>query len=276
MQSLNKYDPVGHCIYCGVTEGNGRALTEEHIVAFGLNGNLVIPKASCFRCAKVTGRLEDLCLRKMFGPLRTHLNLRSRRKKHRPKTIPLTVHYGDKVAVDLELPPAEHPFGFCMWKFKPPALLGGDRSDNMAELWVSGTKAYDLHKWNNTSVTMPGETHCGVMSRLVAKTAHAYASAELGTDSFAPLLLPLILSEDLKTAQDKANSVVGGLGPGENPPANANLHDLRLEERTFNGRSFVVVQIRFFSCLGAPIYEAVVGENLQKTISARSASIQRR
>lgn len=41
------YQPVNVCIYCG---GTG-ALSDEHIIPFGLGGRWVLPKASCAECA---------------------------------------------------------------------------------------------------------------------------------------------------------------------------------------------------------------------------------
>jgi hypothetical protein len=43
---VHTFAPVGYCIYCSQTEG----LTDEHIIAYGLNGKWVLPKASCVFC----------------------------------------------------------------------------------------------------------------------------------------------------------------------------------------------------------------------------------
>ncbi len=42
------YQEVGSCIYCGSTDN----LSNEHIIPYGLGGNLELPKSSCSRCAR--------------------------------------------------------------------------------------------------------------------------------------------------------------------------------------------------------------------------------
>src|SRR3546814_3930149 len=76
------YPPVGQCIYCGSTK---EPLGKEHIIPYGLGGNLVLPKASCKGCEAITGGFEQVCLRTMFGPARLRLNMPTRRRKERPK-----------------------------------------------------------------------------------------------------------------------------------------------------------------------------------------------
>jgi hypothetical protein len=154
--SPKEHPKPGRCIYCRPDEGRGRTLTSEHIIAFGLGGNLVIPKASCIRCNKVTCKIEDAALRKMFSALRTHLNLPSRRPKKRPRTIPVKIQFGDGPSIDVELDSGEPPFVFTMWGFRPAEFLGGDRSDGLESLWVSESgNPSDLHRWGNTTYWHP-------------------------------------------------------------------------------------------------------------------------
>src|SRR5258705_11293662 len=47
------FDPVGHCIYCGATKYTQQAdrpLGQEHIIAEGMGGTLILPEASCKEC----------------------------------------------------------------------------------------------------------------------------------------------------------------------------------------------------------------------------------
>src|SRR3954463_6253245 len=79
------YDPVGNCIYCPDPVGK---LTDEHVVPFGLAADSVIlPKASCKKCAKITGKVEQYCLRGMLGNFRIAIGAPTRRPKERPETI---------------------------------------------------------------------------------------------------------------------------------------------------------------------------------------------
>lgn len=45
-----RYPPVGQCIYCGRMPPEV-ALEEEHIIPLAINGGLILPDASCRRCA---------------------------------------------------------------------------------------------------------------------------------------------------------------------------------------------------------------------------------
>jgi HNH endonuclease len=126
------YPPVGRCIYCGKTDGK---LSREHIVPYSLNGNLVLPEASCERCAKKTQKIEEICTHERYGmlhPLRTKLNLQSRRGRHRHKQLPVLVKYQDgtdKIAI---VPSAGFPI--IVWGLELPKagiLLGLEPSNTV-------------------------------------------------------------------------------------------------------------------------------------------------
>ncbi len=90
-QDYHTYTPVGRCIYCGTTEGT---LSKEHIVPYALNGNWVLPKASCKKCSAITQKYEDACLRIMFKPLRTRLGMQSRRRRQEDIEVEVVHHDG--------------------------------------------------------------------------------------------------------------------------------------------------------------------------------------
>ena len=72
----DEYPPAGRCIYCGSA---GPDLRREHALAFALGDDYgVLPTASCRCCEKITGGLEQTCLRTMFGPARAHLGFPTR------------------------------------------------------------------------------------------------------------------------------------------------------------------------------------------------------
>jgi hypothetical protein len=54
IRATTRTSPVGVCIYCG----SGDNLTDEHVLPFGLGGNLVLPKASRKRYAAITPAFE--------------------------------------------------------------------------------------------------------------------------------------------------------------------------------------------------------------------------
>jgi hypothetical protein len=54
---------IGRCIYC---DASGVALSDEHVIPFALNGNLVIEDASCEDCRKLTSANEGIIARRML------------------------------------------------------------------------------------------------------------------------------------------------------------------------------------------------------------------
>ena len=80
--------PVNQCIYCRTTE---KPLTDEHTIAYGLNGTLVLQKASCLDCNNITSLFEGKVLRGFTREARIALGMRTRRRDKVPKTFPLGI-----------------------------------------------------------------------------------------------------------------------------------------------------------------------------------------
>jgi hypothetical protein len=72
-------DPVGHCIYCGGTDRPSNLLSDEHIVSYAVNGNLVLPKSSCGECRLIIEQFEVRVLR---GPMRAVRAIRKLRTRN--------------------------------------------------------------------------------------------------------------------------------------------------------------------------------------------------
>src|SRR5688572_14323585 len=86
-----QYRDVGLCIYCGNSEG----LTREHAIPFALNGDLVLPAASCKKCSEITSAFETKVLKGPIWQVRVGEKFKSR-KKHRdaPTTVVVKALYG--------------------------------------------------------------------------------------------------------------------------------------------------------------------------------------
>ncbi len=92
---------------------------------------------------------------------------------------------------------------------------------------------------------------------MLAKIGHSFAIAELGDGSFEPLLPVLIVRGDLSNCVD----VIGGLSHDE--PPSSGLHELSLDDATFDHPNLVVVRVRLLSKLGTPTYYVVAGRHLR-------------
>lgn len=85
------FPPVGKCIYCGSTNN----LTDEHIVPFGLGGNLELPKSSCKECARITSKFELAVLRGSMRPARIYREIQSRNNhSDAPTNFPVVIESG--------------------------------------------------------------------------------------------------------------------------------------------------------------------------------------
>lgn len=77
---------IGKCIYCGSTNN----LHDEHVIPESLNGVRLLEKGSCGDCGKITGKFEGSYARDSMLPVRTALNMKSKRSKSkRPTEFPM-------------------------------------------------------------------------------------------------------------------------------------------------------------------------------------------
>jgi len=265
--------PVGRCIYCGSTEN----LSDEHIIAYCLGVDAYLRDASCEICAKETSYLEGYAGRQIFGPLRIHFGIQSRRKRIELPPVSVVFHtaHGEDIRniPREELPPLlvlpilEQPGIFAE---RTPASLGATTpwvwiADNPDERMKKFQKPGDL-RWEIKFQDKPI-----VFVRMLAKIAHALAVARLGLDSFRPYLPPLVLGDD-----SRAGWMVGAAAPPTKPlpafttPAGqfTTHHNLSLTVMGSPGRPDVVVTtIRLFLHIGTPTYYVIVGEALPAAIT---------
>jgi len=249
--------PVGVCIYCGASSytPDGGKLHEEHVVPLSINGNFVLPQASCHACEQVTGRNEALIMRGGFRAVREYLQMRSRTKK-RPTELPLfNVNRieGNKVMVPIE----DYPVMWMIPRFGMPGQLlppGSPRADNPAP-WSSGINldAAKLAKHGISNFTT-NQMDVFAFVRMIAKIGHALAVSRYGLNHFVPFLRHIILHE----TGPEAYEYIGGVP--EHHHDSDELHGLALRTLQVGARVLLVAEIRLFATFGAPIHVAVVGE----------------
>ncbi len=259
-----KYAAANCCIFCGATE----ALSDEHIVPFGLGGRWVFPKSSCADCAKKTGSAEGTCQRTMFGPLRMYHDLPTRRRNERPKKLPLKVKLSRDadwsfIDVDQEV----YPFLVLFPILRMPDELsgyttGGERGAVAKHFWIRGASFRDGFKPHldalaaelNVAAIEPTATFSvPEFFRMLAKIAHAFAVAEKGMDSFSPFLTPIICHVDTSNSAQ----YIRGLQYTE--PLTAELHELSFDSHTCDRPEIVAVRIRLLAALETPTYYVAVG-----------------
>jgi hypothetical protein len=235
------YAAVNRCIYCGMTP-SPEFLSDEHIVPLGLNGNLVLPKASCFECGRVTGTvIEQEILRKMFIDIRTHDQMRTRRPKDRPKKLRVGLFRRDKSFEKWEnVPVLDHPFALCLPNFGVPTELTGGPHHDKFEMDGIGLYAPAEFKHRldrlGAGAAYVQMFHPEMFCRMLAKLAHSYAIAELGFGGFEPFLPDVILGRTPSISR-----FVGGFPDLRTPTEQ--LHTLSISR----ARGFVDVYLRLFA-----------------------------
>jgi hypothetical protein len=250
----NKLKPVNVCIYCFDTDISN--LTDEHIVPFCLNGNLILPKSSCKNCQKIINGIESK-IAKFYGTIRLRENMQTRNANKIPKTITLMSYNGE---IQLS---KFHMWGVALHiKFKPPRILFNDDSNCN---WI-GTKL-DVINYANPNLELINKIY-GVTSltyktpnpdfdliaKQIAKIAHAYAVSIFGLDNITYYLPELILKKESSELCKYVGSV------DETRPANNSFHELKYEVINHNGKKYIVVIVRLFSFTGSPDFQVVVGE----------------
>lgn len=250
------YPTVRRCIYCGATDA---PLGKEHIIPYGLGGDLILPRASCKTCGDITGPLEQTCLRTMLGPARIRLGIQTRNPEDRRKEVKLHFLHPDG-RITYEMFPAEN-LPYALWAYElPPIGLFEDREPTtrtIGKVWLKNLQQ-DLSAFAarpDGAVPLLAQASQYKFLRMIAKIAHSYAVAEEGLHSFNPMLLDFILGRPTHHGPHW----IGGVDPRpefEGSP----LHVLDSFRHTVDGADYLMARIYLFYGYGAPAYEVVVGE----------------
>lgn len=248
---------IGRCIYCGTTQGR---LTREHVIPYGLNGELVLEQASCDACARITSAFEETVLKRMLGPVRAALGFRTRRKKKRPTVLPVQIDRGwGWQTEDVAL--LDYPAVIALPGFPMPAVLTGRPLAPDAEVLIdqmhSATFPHQLARLAQGRVLAPEIRVRGSMqydptdfARMLAKIGYGVAVAEHGVDAFAEVFVaPLILGRQKDAAR--------WVGTWDGIPRNRAplLHSVV----TVLHGDRVHAHVRLFAGFGGPEYLVVVG-----------------
>lgn len=265
----------GKCIYCGAA---GAPLTEEHVIPFAIGKNATILEgACCDDCQKIIQPYEQRVLRHQLGAFRAMVEAPTRKKKERPKVIKLPlVEISAKGSVGRELgtreiPIAEGPLILNLWQSPPPTILGEDidpaKVDGAPWRYIEKEKADPFlaevakeEGVEGVGIVLPPVSRLDYL-RFLAKTAHAYAVAELGNEAFEPFLNDIILnrSDDLARFVGDMSGVASLEGPSGHT-FKIMLGQTPTELSAAGG--LIVVFMQFWAELGSPPHLVVVGRPL--------------
>lgn len=257
-----KFDPVGHCIYCGA-KGPRTPLHIEHIVPECLGGYAELPQASCPDCEKVTSYLEGVCGRQLFNHTRVHLGLLGKRPKTRPKKIPVRFVREGKMWTE-DVPPTHHFVLLVMPIFARPRILLGiepSRQSHQIDWHLTWDKERaDRSRGGIGEIEVDVKVNEPAFCRMLAKIAHSFSYSYFGRAFYAQshLLPDLILGRNLN-----ASYLVGGaleplLIPDQTNLASGYDHRLALRFEHHQGVKWLICRIQLFANYNTPAYDVAV------------------
>jgi len=253
-----KFPPVGRCIYCGTSSG---CLSDEHIIAYGLNGTAELPQASCADCAETTSRIEQDFLRGPAWPMRAAFGFQTRRPKDVPKDFPVYVT-NDGIQRKVMLPVAQYPLilSLPLFRLRPGYLedrvVSGIEVTGVVSISLApGIKPSDVLETTRKSLGVDTlelpSFDAFSFGRMVLKSAYALTVAEHGLSRIEePLAAPAILGQ-----KNDLGTLLGST-PDVSAPENAQ-HITRVTIQSRKGDSIAVVMMKLLGTLPAPIYVAV-------------------
>lgn len=253
-----RHPPVGLCIYCGDRDA---LLTDEHVVPYSFGGDYVLPKATCQKCQKITAKIENSCMRTMFGPARIKLGIRTRRPIQRPKTLPIELHYGN-VRKTTDIPIEDYPFQIGLPVPGPARALKGlpPRADGKLDMqmWFYPSEPDVgplLNKYGASGCTLDYLRFNPMMFfRFLAKMAHGFFWMNHRGEA-EPVANGIILSE-----VGDPNYLIGAGINAEFEPLVTDNAIFQIASVKHNHQGLVVVTMRFFPHLDStPIYHVLVG-----------------
>lgn len=258
IRTVTRAAPVGACIYCGATDN----LSDEHVVPFALGGNLVLPDASCPRCAKITSRFERRVLRGFMLEARTTGKFPTRRPRHRPIMVKVKVKRGGRL--EEIVVPANEATGFMLLvRFDRATFVSG--RPPMHGLSLSGVETVgfgrNLKEYADSlgTKTIQGSVTIDAISfaRIIAKIGYGFAVAECGEfpRNECPVL-PFILG----TADD-GGTWIGSVPHVREAGEQANFRLLLTElSGVIEGveEKITVALVKLFASSGTTGYEVVV------------------
>lgn len=250
-----RYPAVGFCIYCGATDD----LNDEHIIPFGLGGNLVLPRSTCANCSKVTSRFERTVLRGPLRPVRLFRGIQSRRK-HRdaPTLLPLKVRYQDDWEL-IKLPHDEYPLILHFFVYDVPGYL--DPENYRHSVRVRGQLTYSFGLRPEQVLARLGAKEIQIsqtyvpteFAKMTTKVAFSMAVAigVLDLSRGRPEIIKSILGHT-----DDIGRWVGTITEPRQWIANV-LHHVGIERDHDNG--VLTGRVQYFTDSGTPVYGVILG-----------------
>ena len=256
---ITRLSPVGFCIYCGSVFG----LSDEHVIPLALGGDLILPKASCRQCTKITGAIEGAVLHDMLGAMRNKFDLPCRNMKKRPNALPIQL-IGSGEAKQISIPVQEYPPLIVLPNYSLPGIMRGVSGELTPKIYwyyvekVGQKEREEFITKYGKRVRIKYPLDNLSFARFLAKVAHSFCVAALGFPVFQSILNDFILGEDMDQLRSPFYYVGGNADNGVRP-AEETFHAISSEAQTIGATEYILVKIIFFAHAGGPTYHIIVG-----------------
>lgn len=191
-----------------------------------------------------------------MGNYRAYVGLSKSKKKQ--ETVRVIFLDKDKNEIEVDLSKSEAPVGLSLPVFHPADFLKRRRrsESDLRGAWSA------ILNWN---FEHQSKTHGrfgfqvvdlkpGHFARMIAKIAHAYAVAEFGLGTFAPLLTNMI-----RTGREDYRTLIGSDLMEESRPTRDGFHVMGHSWILRDGFVWPIIHIQLFAEYRTPTYHALVG-----------------
>lgn len=253
------YTAVGSCIYCGSTN----SLSDEHIIPYGLGGNLILPKSSCNKCASITSKSELKVMNGSMLAVRILREIQSRSNYGKaPKTYPILLKFKNEIQ-EIQVSIENYPAIVSFPIFSEPNFWecneGGMEGINLTGVTnISfGSNPEDiLRKYSADSFSIPIRTdHPTDFARMVAKIAFSTAVA-IGAfkknNHLNSYVLPAIVG--------KKDNIGRWVGTFKDPVISSKHHLHRVLIHRDLENKLLIGDVQLFSDSDTPRYCVILGE----------------
>ncbi len=257
--NLEALKPVNQCIYCGSKDD----LTNEHIIPYALQGNWVLPKSSCKKCAAMTSDFERKILRHPLMPVRVATNMPTRHPKKRQSSFGIKVVKEGKT--EERMVSIDDHLALLFLPLLPPAAYIDDRNYTSGidiigtETIIFGDDPITLmKKLEVESISVTSTYQYTAFLRMIGKIAYALSVAEFGLSVFAepPFILPAIKGE-----VDNLGMWIGSDDYEFKVEKQGALHAVACGVSEWRGEKLIVAKVKLFAnTRPSPMgYEVIIG-----------------
>lgn len=248
----------GSCIYCG----SSGPLSEEHVIAFGLGGRLILDDASCQACSRITSALERKVLRGFMSPARITASFPSYRKRRRPASRIITLLRGATVEEVLG-PSPEVPALLQLPTLATAGVLAGANKTSGVNVVGIETISFGprpddfVLKHSASGFRQADNLDVTAFARMLAKIGYSYLVGVLGPMPLDEVtVLPLIMG-----LADDGSHWVGSAAFSTEAEREGALHVLRPERYESSEPSqprLLGARIKLFADAGTTGYDVIV------------------